>query len=615
MKYLILRSFIFLLAFTCFNGQSKAAEKTVILTDTLDDFWVVREYVDFFVDTSRTLTITEVDAIYKAGTGFQISTAADLINEDISSAYWLRFEISDQNQERKEFSLEIFDHDIDEVTFYTPLADGTFKRHHSGAGQKFNTRQLKHKNVGFIIPEIPEENKVFYMRFYSTKLNVLEPGIRSLQDVFNYSIKEYLFIGVFYGTLLLVILYNLIYYVILRQSHYLYYVIYTSVTFLYLTQKDGTGFQFLWPNYPELSNLISLSCLALGTIAMYLFYIRFLAIPKGSKIHSFLFIAIGIRIIVFAFQVAVYNSVFLLLIDYLYAQIIYVIGWRFWLKERLPAAKWFVLSYSFFNASITISLLERAFVIPSGIATVYSVNVGILAQFILLTIGIAETVKEVYKARIDTKKRLIEEYKRNEVLKGKVQRELEEKVQERTCELENAKNEIEEQSQKIKLINRDLDIANYQLRKNMTSFVKETVNKHLLSFKDFQQAYPDDFACKRMLLKLKENKGFECKQCGSQKSIKGKADYDLRCSKCNYNESLTANTIFHRSRFPLLSGFYMFYSLTQSRDTISATELSEILELNVTTCQKFKQKVQERIAQKEYKNCSWEKMILNKTSN
>ena len=249
-KYTILRSFVFLFAFTYGASQLKAAPKTVVLTDSLKDFWVVREYVDFFVDTSRKLNVTEVDSIYQTGAGFQASTAADLINKDISSAYWLRFQILDQ-QSTKEFCLEIFDHDIDEITFYTPLADGSFKKHHSGAGEKFSSRELEHKNVGFIIPEIPADNKVFYMRFYSTKLNVLEPGIRSLENIFNYSIKEYLFIGVFYGTLLLIILYNLIYYIILRKSYYLYYVIYTSVTFLYLTQKDGTGFQFLWPNYPS----------------------------------------------------------------------------------------------------------------------------------------------------------------------------------------------------------------------------------------------------------------------------------------------------------------------------------------------------------------------------
>ncbi len=107
--------------------------------------------------------------------------------------------------------------------------------------------------------------------------------VRSYKQTFDYSIQEYLFIGVFYGMLLLIIIYNLVYYIMLRKAYYLFYITYVATSFLYLTQKDGTGFQVLWPNFPWVSSYIPISCLALGTIAMFMFFIQFVQIQKQKK--------------------------------------------------------------------------------------------------------------------------------------------------------------------------------------------------------------------------------------------------------------------------------------------------------------------------------------------
>lgn len=592
-------------------GPLRAAVDTIFLTDTLEELWVVREYVEVFVDTSCALGVEEVDRLYKKEVGFFPSKAEDLVNSDVSSAYWLRFRIEDQRDKNKEFCIEVYDHDIEEITFFVPALSGGYKQYESGAGKAFDTRQLGHKNVNFLIPDLDSGNNVFYMRFYSGRINVLEPSIKALTRAFNYSIHEYLYIGLFYGALILIISYNLVYYLILRRSFYWYYLVYIASTLLYLSYNDGVGFQFLWFNHPEYTAYIPIFCLTIASISMCLFCCKFLDVPEDSTMYKIVKVAIAVRLTVFFFQVFVFNSSSFLLVDYLYAQVIYALGWYFFMNKKTTATKWFVLSYSFLNAAITISLLEKMLVVTSGVFTVYSVNIGILIQFVLLTIGMAETVKDVYKSKINSDKMLIEEYKRNEILKEKVNKELESKVIKRTKELHEAKEAVEQQSEKIKLMNRDLDLANFKLRQNLSSFAKETVNKSVLDFEEFKNAYPNDLACKRFLMDLKAKRGFLCKRCGSTKSIRGKSDYDVRCGSCDYNESLTANTIFHRSRFSLLQGFYMLYCYSHPGKKVTAVDLSEKLELNVATCQRFNQKVQEKKERKIDKNSSWEKLILN----
>ena len=68
--------------------------------------------------------------------------------------------------------------------------------------------------------------------------------------------------------------------------------------------------------------------------------------------------------------------------------------------------------------------------------------------------------------------------------------------------------------------------------------------------------------------------------------------FSKRCINCNYDESPTSYTLFHRIRFPLTKAFYLVY-LTQakSQQNLTMDELSEIVELRRETCWSFKQKI------------------------
>ena len=82
LRYAVVSSLLFF----CFKTY---ASKTLVLTDDLEEICICREYVDFFEDTSASMTIEKVSNL--AQDNFTISTAQDLINENINSAYWLKF--------------------------------------------------------------------------------------------------------------------------------------------------------------------------------------------------------------------------------------------------------------------------------------------------------------------------------------------------------------------------------------------------------------------------------------------------------------------------------------------------------------------------------------------
>ena len=586
------------------------AVKPAVLTNSLHELCLAREYVDFLEDPTQQLTLDDVKNSDAISSQFIPSKAEDLINSNTKSAYWLRFKL--QQKSSSSFRIELFDYNIDDFCIYYPTKSGEYITKQAGFAYPFEKREINHKNLSFQIPPSIDSSYT-YIRFLSGKKNVLEPMIRSYDQTINYAINEYIFFGLVYGLLLLIVLYNFIYFIVLKKDYYFYFILYGTGILIYIMGYDGTGFQYLWSNYPQINDYVGEFSLTISTVSLLLFTNSFLDLKEKNKSYS-LYIKIGIfsRIGLFITQLFFTNYQFLESFDLIYIAVLLGISIKLYLKNNTQSAKWLVLGFSILNLSFIITTLERTSIIPSSIFSVYASNFGIVSQFLLLSIGIAETVKQAYKEKTIAQEKLIIQLWKNERLSEKVNRELEQKVKERTTELANSNELLKKKDEENIRMNIALDVANSQLKKNITSFAKSSITKDYLSFEEFQKAYPDEISCHRYLRELKDQKRFECIKCSNTKTIKGKEKFDVRCSKCNYNESVTANTIFHRTKLPLQTSFYMLYIITQKKESITALELSKKLNLQTNTCQTFKRKVLERLRlQKNKKDASWENIIIN----
>lgn len=112
-----------------------------------------------------------------------------------------------------------------------------------------------------------------------------------------------------------------------------------------------------------------------------------------------------------------------------------------------------------------------------------------------------------------------------------------------------------------------------------------------LSIFEFQAMFPDEGSCLDNLSKLKWAGGFKCRYCGHGNYCAGERPHDRQCTSCNYTESPTAHTVFHKVKFPLLKAFWIVYYLSSTKKGMSSTELSRKLELRQKTCWLFKRKV------------------------
>ncbi len=109
---------------------------------------------------------------------------------------------------------------------------------------------------------------------------------------------------------------------------------------------------------------------------------------------------------------------------------------------------------------------------------------------------------------------------------------------------------------------------------------------------EFNKRFCDNESCYQYLIAWKWGKGYSCSRCGCGESIKGRTYYHRRCKQCRYDESVTANTVFHDLKMPLLKAFHMIFRLTAKKKGMSTTELGAEVGVQQKTAWLFKRKIQ-----------------------
>lgn len=108
----------------------------------------------------------------------------------------------------------------------------------------------------------------------------------------------------------------------------------------------------------------------------------------------------------------------------------------------------------------------------------------------------------------------------------------------------------------------------------------------------FESRFPDGDACYKFLADLKWSDGYCCIRCSAAVYIRGKQPHSRRCSKCGYDESVTAGTLFHKLKFSLHKAFNMLYEISTSKKGANSIWLAERFGVQQKTAWLFRQKVQ-----------------------
>jgi hypothetical protein len=83
--------------------------------------------------------------------------------------------------------------------------------------------------------------------------------------------------------------------------------------------------------------------------------------------------------------------------------------------------------------------------------------------------------------------------------------------------------------------------------------------------RQFQRQFADEAACREYLEACRWPDGFRCPRCGHRRAFPLRAWRRRECANCRYQVSLTAGTVFHRTRTPLTLWFWAAYLMTTDK--------------------------------------------------
>jgi ISXO2-like transposase domain/Transposase zinc-ribbon domain len=114
---------------------------------------------------------------------------------------------------------------------------------------------------------------------------------------------------------------------------------------------------------------------------------------------------------------------------------------------------------------------------------------------------------------------------------------------------------------------------------------------------DFAKRFYNNESCFLYLSELKWKNSFSCPRCGHTKSYKGRTYYYRRCQRCQYDESVTADTIFHKLKIPMLKAFHMAFRISAKKKGMSTYEPATEVGVQQKTAWLFKRKLQAAMQQ------------------
>ncbi len=442
-KTLLLLYFLSIHSFFAYSQES-------VVLDAKSRQVPIGKYLYIYKDSSKTLNFEQVQAIPIENF---TRSAVDAPSLGFSKAnYWVIFGLQNNNEETSEWFLEFNYPLIDHIDLYYLDDNEQWQKMESGDKMPFSTRLISYRNVILPIRQAPGEKRTYYVRIEtesSVQLPLVLYNSAALQgDIANTE----LFFGVFYGTLLIMLIYNLVLYFAIKNISYLYYCLYTFIYGIAQASLWGHPVHYFWGDAIWWANAVTPIGICAGITTATLFSIHFLDtkrfVPKLNKVLWALVIIFAIETLICFFLpyiIAIHIATYSILLTSI---ILLVAGVIVWIAGN-RAAQYFVIAWTVFLFGLAMVALIALGVVPNIPILRNSTLIGTMVQVVLLSFALADRVNTIRRDKEKAQALSLQAAKENERIIREQNEMLEKKVKERTSELQQKQEEIMVQNEEL----------------------------------------------------------------------------------------------------------------------------------------------------------------------
>lgn len=436
MKYLKILLLIFVLFF---ESLPLKAQSVINISEALNEKYFGKQVL-LYQDQTNKLSFEQIE---KQSDLFKKNILA-VPNLGISSFNnWVKFSLVN-NTANEKLILEIANPIIDEADLYI-VKGKNVEIIKSSNDQPLRKKQYFHQFYLFDLLIKPNETIVCYLRLKSNQQILAPLSLKTPNNIPTDLSDSDTRSGIYLGIMMVMLLYNLFIFFTTKDKDYLVYCHY--IFWVTLTQATLLGYshRFLWTENVWLSQNMVIFCGAMSGIATILFAKSFLHTRKlvyrlniglNITILSYL-ISITILIIgnkAIAFQIVNLTAAIVSIL-------IMVIAWVAF-RKKYASARYFLISWSIFFASILIFVFKDYNIVPYNMFTVHSVELGSALEAIFLSFALANRINILKKEKEASQAEVLRSLQENERIVREQNVILEQKVSERTFELKETNEEL-----------------------------------------------------------------------------------------------------------------------------------------------------------------------------
>lgn len=431
---------ILLLCLLCLNTHISSAQQNYIPLDDTESILTISKDVRFFIDKSKELTLEEV--INLPESAFE-TAEHDVINfGNPKRTIWFKIKLDKPINDKNKWFLELRSAFVNHAEFYVQNSEGKWSHKETGKNHPFSIRKIKRATFFYQIPEFKSQ-ETFYVKVVGGYLHF--PVNIGTTEAFwdQYHSIDMLF-GIFYGFIILIVLYNLFLYISIKETVYLHYILFVIFNGLSQATMNGHLAEFVWKEIIWFNVHIPLVHSFTG-IFTSLFVINFLNLDKELPVISKIFktfIPIYILSAIIISFVDTTTGSYINQVALMLTLILIMTSAVMLMKRGYAPARYFFIAWVFYLISIIMIILAGSDAIVYHEFYIYLPLIGMAVEIILLSLALAEKIKHYKELKEEAQALAMETLENNQKLIQEQNTMLEHRVMERTEELQQINDEL-----------------------------------------------------------------------------------------------------------------------------------------------------------------------------
>ena len=272
----------------------------------------------------------------------------------------------------------------------------------SGDLRPFSSRTRPHRTLNFSLDLEQGETATLYFLVQTESSVQLPLTLYTEAEFGDNAAAESIGFGLFYGSLIVIMLFNFFQWLMIRELIYAKYVGFLVANLLFQMAINGSLFQWVLPDSPALANVGVLICNFMAWGFAFQFGASFVDLrtvsPGFDKAVRVIAVTCGIGAVASTFLPYRSLVAFVVIFALAFPPIFGAMGIMA-MRAGQRSAKYFTMAFALLMIGSVLYALKTATILPSHFVTEYAMQIGSVLQVILLSLALGEQAREVFEQR------------------------------------------------------------------------------------------------------------------------------------------------------------------------------------------------------------------------